>query len=86
MEYIIIIITIIPAVYFLGFLFKKEGRLKIYENPLILIYFIIAFGYFYIYWFVPEILYDYVKINNGIQMIFYGIFCLAPLFKTDLPN
>lgn len=85
-DYILMGITILPIISLGGFLFRSEDRLRMVENPLIPIYFIIIFGYFFLYWFKPYILTDYVQLNMGLQMVIYGILALSPLFQSDLPN
>ncbi len=86
MTYLLIGATILPIVYFLGFILRRDGRLELIENPLKIFYFIFVFGYMYIYWWQNHILIDYVKLTPVWADILYGVAAFSPVFQRELPN
>jgi len=79
-------LTIFPVIFFFGMVFTEEGRARLKENFLIVVYFIVAFGYFYIFWFNLEDLVEYTKLEVSSLSLVYGLFACAPMIKSSLPN
>jgi hypothetical protein len=79
----IIFLTIIPLMSFFGHLASEEGRANLKASGLLMAYFPLYFGYFYLFWFRPDLVELVTGFARNGQMILYGILCCAPFIKSE---
>ncbi|HCR85186.1 MAG TPA: hypothetical protein DIV86_00755 [Alphaproteobacteria bacterium] len=75
-------LTLLPLVSFFGHIFSEEGRKSLWENKLLMMYFILFFPFAYFYWFDQETIALYTGISGLGLKLTYAIATFAPLLDT----
>jgi len=84
--YVLIALTLIPVIAFIGSITTKDGLEILRRNPFMIIYYLVFWTFAYFFWFDPIQIVDYLKIARTHQLLLYGAMCLIPILERGLPN
>jgi hypothetical protein len=84
--YLLLALSLVPALSLIGHIFTNDGREYIKVNPFMGLYFIVFFVFAYFFWFHPRVFIDYLGLEFKIRALLYGALSLVPFFESELPN
>jgi hypothetical protein len=84
--FLLIFLTIIPALSMFGHIFTREGRENLKLNPFLGVYYIIFIIYAVCYWFFPYYITAFTGMGEFWKKFLYGALCLVPILEKSLPN